>query len=170
MAPILFCAVIASITAIGLVKRPKSPGYKIHPPRRGRCHGSRSMGRRHLDVRDVREVALRHQVRREISNARNESGLVIDKQEYGALRRKALVAAAAAVLGLIYRLRIAHGVLLLQSRSLLPCISLKPPNAVYLDLRYPITLICVQRLAALGFSAKTVMVGFPPPISGAIWL
>jgi hypothetical protein len=28
----------------------------------------------------------------------------------------------------------------------------------------------VQRLAALGFSAKTVMVGFPPPISGAIWL
>jgi hypothetical protein len=28
----------------------------------------------------------------------------------------------------------------------------------------------VYRLAALGFSAKTVMVGFPPPISGAIWL
>jgi hypothetical protein len=46
MAPILFCAVIASITAIGLVKRPKSPGYKIRPPRRGRCHGSRLMRRR----------------------------------------------------------------------------------------------------------------------------
>jgi hypothetical protein len=28
----------------------------------------------------------------------------------------------------------------------------------------------VQRLAALGFSAKTMMVGFPPAITGAIEL
>src|SRR2546429_1774061 len=57
-------------------------------------------------IREVRTVSGRlaplgdlvtHLVRCEISNARNEPGLVVDKQEYGALRRKGLVGAAAAL-------------------------------------------------------------------------
>jgi hypothetical protein len=46
-----------------------------------------------------RDGIVAHLVRREISNARNEPGLVVDKQEYGALRRKALVGSAPAVSG-----------------------------------------------------------------------
>src|SRR5438445_5081540 len=43
----------------------------------------------------------------------DEPGLVVDKQEYSALRHEALVGAAPAALGLVFRLRIAHSVLLL---------------------------------------------------------
>ena len=52
----------------------------------------------------------------EISNARNEPGLVVDEQEYGALRRQALVGAAPGALGLVCRFAVAHAhnVLLLQ--------------------------------------------------------
>ena len=42
---------------------------------------------------------MAHLVRREIANARNEPGLVVDQQEDGALRRQALVGAAPAALG-----------------------------------------------------------------------
>jgi hypothetical protein len=75
-----------------------------------------------------RDDIVAHLVRREIANARNEPGLVVDKQEDGALRREALVGAAPAALGLVYRLSIAHSVLLLQ-KSLLACMRLKPHNA-----------------------------------------
>src|SRR2546428_118164 len=47
-------------------------------------------------------------VRREISDARDEPGLMVDKQEYGRLRREALVGASPAALGLVYRLGITH--------------------------------------------------------------
>src|SRR5438093_414304 len=81
-------------------------------------HHGRSRGEHDRDTEDARGAGERddivaHLVRREIANARNEPGLVVDKQEDGALRREALVGAAPAALGLVYRLRIAHSVLLL---------------------------------------------------------
>src|SRR3989442_10578510 len=80
-------------------------------------HG-RSGGEHDRDAEDARGAGERddivaHLVRREISNARNEPGLVVDKQEYCALRREALVGAGPAARRLLYRLGISHSVLLL---------------------------------------------------------
>src|SRR5438034_464219 len=55
-----------------------------------------------------RDDIVAHLVRREISNARDEPGLMVDKQEYGRLRREALVGASPPALGLVYRLGITH--------------------------------------------------------------
>ncbi len=65
-----------------------------------------------------RDDIVAHLVRLERLNARNEPGLVVDEQEYGALRRQALVGAAPGALGLVSRFAVAHAhnVLLLQKR------------------------------------------------------
>src|SRR5437016_9200789 len=73
---------------------------------RSRCEHDR-------DAEDARGAGERddivaHLVRREISNARDEPGLMVDKQEYGRLRREALVGASPPALGLVYRLGITH--------------------------------------------------------------
>jgi len=84
-------------------------------------HHGLSRGEHDRDVEDARGAGERddivaHLVRLEISNARNEPGLVVDEQEYGALRRQALVGAAPGALGLVCRFAVAHAhnVLLLQ--------------------------------------------------------
>jgi len=60
-------------------------------------HHWRSRGEHDRDAEDARGAGERdcivaHLVRREISNARDEPGLMVDKQEYGRLRREALIA------------------------------------------------------------------------------
>src|SRR6266446_5709251 len=69
-----------------------------------------------------------------LSNARTEPGLVVDEQEYGALRRQALVGAAPGALGLVSRFTVAHAhnVLLLQKR--VSCRA-QPSAAEYLEVR-----------------------------------
>src|SRR5713101_2179332 len=89
---------------------------RVGPHIHGRCGGEHDRDAEDARGAGKRDDIVAHLVRREISNARNEPGLVVDKQEYGALRREALVGPAPAALGLVYRRSIAHSVLLLRNR------------------------------------------------------
>src|SRR5713101_1127498 len=104
---------------------------RVGPHIHGRCGGEHDRDAEDARGAGERDDIVAHLVRREISNARNEPGLVVDKQEYCALRRKALVDAAPAALGLVSRLTLAHSVLLLQKESLLllPCFLDRRPSS-----------------------------------------
>src|SRR3989441_12392150 len=90
------------------------PRQRLRELRQSRApHHGRSRGEHDRDAENARGAGERddivaHLVRREISNARNEPRLVVDKQEYGTLRREALVGASPPALGLVYRLGITH--------------------------------------------------------------